>query len=239
MAPPQLKLSLERIDAAVDRLSRLANDLLEVRRPSRKLALNRQPTDLVELVRGAAADRHALPDAAAPLLLDLPSEPVIVPVDRQRLEQVLSNLLDNATKYSPRGSAVEVTLARESNGARLMVRDRGIGLPPDEADAIFEPFTRAANAQDFPGLGLGLAICRQIVQQHGGRMWAQSPGQGQGTSVYVWLPVGQSIGADGRAGSARDGPASGDRFAGAPGGQAHRLTTAHPAAEDTADQSDQ
>jgi signal transduction histidine kinase len=189
VAPQQLKRSLQRMESAIDALSRLTSDLLDLRRPSRKLALHRQTVDLVELVRDAVADGHTLPGARVDLLVETPPEAVFVSADRQRLEQVLTNLLDNAAKYSPEGGTVDVILSRDANGVRLMVRDHGIGLPPGEAESIFEPFRRAANAQGIPGLGLGLAICRQIIQQHGGRIWAESPGEDQGTSVCVWLPT--------------------------------------------------
>jgi signal transduction histidine kinase len=103
---------------------------------------------------------------------------------------VVANLLSNALKYSPDGGPVEVTVRGEGGGAMLAVRDQGIGLPAGAAEAIFEPFGRAENAaaRQLPGLGLGLYLCRQIVERHGGRIWAESPGEGQGTTVQVWLP---------------------------------------------------
>jgi signal transduction histidine kinase len=78
----------------------------------------------------------------------------------------------------------------EGEGALLTVRDRGIGLPPGAAAAIFEPFRRAPNAaaRRLPGAGVGLYLCRQIVEHHGGRIWAESPGEGQGATLSVWLP---------------------------------------------------
>ncbi|MDP9367431.1 MAG: ATP-binding protein, partial [Chloroflexota bacterium] len=110
--------------------------------------------------------------------------------DPARLEQVLSNLLDNAVKYSPDGGEVRLTLEPDGEGVLLRIRDQGIGLPPGATETIFEPFDRAVNAErrHLPGLGLGLYICRSIVEQHGGRIWAESPGEGNGTTVAVWLP---------------------------------------------------
>jgi signal transduction histidine kinase len=85
---------------------------------------------------------------------------------------------------------VAVAVRPEGEGALLTVRDRGIGLPPDAAASIFEPFRRAPNAaaRRLPGAGVGLYLCRQIVEHHGGRIWAQSPGEGQGATLSVWLP---------------------------------------------------
>ena len=81
-------------------------------------------------------------------------------------------------------------MARDGAGVRLDVRDQGIGLPPGTEESIFRPFGRAPNAAErqIQGLGLGLYICRQIVERHGGRIWAESPGEGQGTLMRVWLP---------------------------------------------------
>jgi two-component system, OmpR family, sensor kinase len=112
-------------------------------------------------------------------------------VDRDRIEQVLANLLGNAAKYSPDGSTIDVRVSLVDDGALLEVRDAGIGLPPGTTETIFQPFGRAANAtrRQVPGMGLGLYISRQIVDQHGGRMWAASPGEGEGTTVSVWLPT--------------------------------------------------
>ena len=103
---------------------------------------------------------------------------------------MLDNLLSNAVKYSPAGGEVEVGLWSEAGGYLVKVTDHGIGLPAGQELRIFEVFGRASNAaaQQIPGLGLGLAISRQLVEAHGGRMWASSPGEQQGTTVGVWLP---------------------------------------------------
>ena len=100
------------------------------------------------------------------------------------------NLLDNAVKYSPDGGTIHVELTSEPDGTWLRVRDEGIGLPPDALEAIFLPFGRAGNAtaRHLPGMGLGLHICRSIVEQHGGRVWAESAGEGLGATVVIVLP---------------------------------------------------
>jgi two-component system, OmpR family, sensor kinase len=123
-------------------------------------------------------------------VLELPAEPYCLVADPDRLDQVVSNLLDNAVKYSPAGTTIHISLEAGETGALVRVRDEGIGLPAGSAERVFEPFNRAANAfaGNVPGLGLGLHISRQIVQRHGGRMWAESPGIGLGTTVHMWLP---------------------------------------------------
>jgi two-component system, OmpR family, sensor kinase len=125
---------------------------------------------------------------------DFPDQPVWVDADVGRLEQVLENLLSNAVKYSPAGGAVEITLTPAPAGTTLAVQDTGIGLPDGTAERIFEPFGRAPNAaaRNLPGLGLGLYICRNIVELHGGRIWAESAGDGHGATLRVWLPTTQA-----------------------------------------------
>jgi signal transduction histidine kinase len=145
--------------------------------------------DLVALARQAVAehqhntDRHVLHVSAG-----APS--VEGTWDEARLARVLDNLLDNAVKYSPPEAPIELSLEGNQAGVLLVLRDRGIGLPIGTTERIFEPFGRAANAteRNIPGLGLGLYICRQIAERHGGRLWAESAGEGCGTSLHLWLP---------------------------------------------------
>jgi signal transduction histidine kinase len=118
-----------------------------------------------------------------------------VDADAGRVEQVVENLLSNAIKYSPAGGPVEVQLAQDAGSALVKVRDYGIGLPPGVENAIFEPFGRAPNAaaRNLPGLGLGLYICRRIVELHGGRIVAESEGDGFGTTFRFWLPCAPAV----------------------------------------------
>jgi signal transduction histidine kinase len=103
---------------------------------------------------------------------------------------VFANLLSNAVKYSPNGGPITIVVRPEDDGVCLAVRDRGIGLPANSQTAIFEAFGRAENAAraHIQGLGLGLHICREIVQRHGGRIWAESDGEDRGTTITLWLP---------------------------------------------------
>jgi signal transduction histidine kinase len=147
-------------------------------------------TDLAELVRETVETYRRQAPARD---IRLANEPVdfAVLLDPERIQQVVSNLLSNALKYSPDGEAVQVDLAAApDDGVLLRVGDKGIGLPALATESIFEPFGRAANAhaRNIPGMGLGLYVCRQILLSHGGRIWAESAGEGQGTTVSVWLP---------------------------------------------------
>ena len=110
--------------------------------------------------------------------------------DRTRLDQLLANLLENAVKYSPDGGEVRVRVWREGDTARLSVSDEGIGIPAADLPHIFDRFHRGTNVNDrrFAGMGLGLYICRGIVEQHNGRIWATSE-PGRGTTFEVALPL--------------------------------------------------
>lgn len=183
--------SLAAMERAADRLAGLTNDLVDISHiRTGRLPLRVQPVDLAALVHAVA--RHYAEGAAGPRRLTIEvAAPARINADADRLEQVLTNLLENAIKYSPAEGVVAVALWPENEGVRLSVRDEGIGLPPGSAEAIFQPFGRAANAarRQAPGMGLGLYICRTIVERHGGRIWAESPGEGRGTTLHLWLPT--------------------------------------------------
>ena len=114
---------------------------------------------------------------------------LVVPLDPGRIEQVLSNLLGNAIKYSPQGGPVEVAVwqDREMGEAILSVRDQGIGIPAHQQARLFGRFARADNARQIAGTGLGLYICRALVELHGGRIWFESV-EGRGSTFFMALP---------------------------------------------------
>jgi signal transduction histidine kinase len=114
-----------------------------------------------------------------------------VRADPARLDQVLANLLGNAAKYSPDGGLIEVSVQPDGAGVRVEVRDHGIGLPPNAEEVIFRPFGRTAAAlrRQIPGLGMGLYICRQIIERHGGRIWAAPTDEQVGAVFGLWLPA--------------------------------------------------
>ncbi|MCC7370650.1 MAG: response regulator [Chloroflexi bacterium] len=194
----RLERYLSSIESGAGRLATLTEDLLDVSRLQRgELPLRRRRIDLAALVRESVA-RQPL-DPAQVVRLQVTEGLPRAFLDPDRVEQIATNLLDNAAKYSPDRGEIRVTLTSEGDGVLLLVEDRGIGLPPGAAEHIFEPFGRAPNAQtaNIPGLGLGLYICRQIAQQHGGRLWAESAGEGQGTTFALWLPLHADGQADG------------------------------------------
>ncbi len=184
--------ALAEIDLATDRLDRLTKDLLDVvRLQAGQLVLHLEPTDLVALCRRVIAqvqqstDRHRL-------TLSTSHSPLLAHLDGGRIEQVLANLLTNAIKYSPAGGPVEVTLRAEieRQEALISIRDQGIGIPQAEQAHLFGRFVRATNGQAYgiSGTGLGLYLCRELVEQHGGHIWFESI-EGAGSTFSIRLPL--------------------------------------------------
>ena len=185
-----LERSARRLGEGIDQLQRLIEELLDVNRlRAASIQLELAAVDLGQLVRDVV--QGVADDERERIQLALPADPVRGRWDPARLGQVVGNLVGNALKYSPAESPVRVRLTEAGGMARLSVVDTGIGIPSDQLDAIFEPFSRAPNAvgRHFAGLGLGLAISREIVTQHGGRLWAESAGEGHGSAFTVELPL--------------------------------------------------
>lgn len=172
----------------LERLAGLVNDLLDASRLERgRVALQAEPLELGHLVAEVVDQfRNAF---ERPFHLEVPRERVWVVGDRDRLEQVLVNLLENAHKYSPEGAPVRVVLEALEGEARLHVEDRGIGIPRADQGRLFQRFARAANAshRNFGGLGLGLFISHSIAQLHGGRLAVVSA-EGEGSTFSLSLP---------------------------------------------------
>ncbi len=184
----RLGRQLGTIDSQAERLRELIDDLLDISRiQSGRLELRREPGDLVQIVTDLIVSLQD--DRRQRVILDA-DHPVPGNWDPLRLEQVAQNLLDNALKYAPAETTVEVCVRAVGSDALLIVRDHGIGIPGDELPMLFEPFSRAANAgqRDGSGLGLGLYITRQIIERHGGTISIESF-EGRGSTFTVCLPV--------------------------------------------------
>jgi signal transduction histidine kinase/ActR/RegA family two-component response regulator len=173
-------------------IKRLVDDCLELMRTStRRIRLDLQRTDLnsiaaisVEAVMPLAREKDLKLD------IDLSSGPLWVHGDRMRLEQVIVNLLTNAIKYTPSGS-IEIRSTKSQEQAELHIADTGIGIAPDLLGRIFEPFSQATKEwlTSHSGLGIGLSIAREIVSQHSGWIWAESPGPRKGSTFSLALPL--------------------------------------------------
>jgi signal transduction histidine kinase len=182
----------EVIGRQMGHLVRLIDDLLDVSRiTANRLDLRLEPVSVSEvLYQSVETSRPDLDRAGHRLTLDLPAEPAYVLGDPTRLTQIVSNLLQNASKYTPRGG--HVTLAATAAGAEIeiAVRDNGIGIAPDDLPRLFEKFSRVrpGHERGGGGLGLGLALVRGLVSLHGGQVEVHSPGAGQGSEFVVRLP---------------------------------------------------
>ncbi len=188
-----LETSEEYLDIAldqIDRMSRLILELLDVSRiETGRLEMRHEPIPWTTFVRDVV-QRHHTAVCDRRFHLNVPSDGVVVTGDRDRLEQVLGNLLENAVKYSPDGSEIFIDVKEQGNQIVTSVCDRGIGIPVDELGQIFERFHRGrqVSSTNYAGLGLGLYITRQIVERHGGSIWVESK-EGSGTTFFFALPM--------------------------------------------------
>jgi CheY-like chemotaxis protein len=167
--------------------------LLDVARFTRgKVVLRRARLDLACLARAAVDDRrHAFDQAGLALSAEAPETPVWVLGDETRLAQVLSNLLDNAAKFTDRGGSVRVRVAAEAGQAVLSVKDTGLGIRAEDLPRLFEPFAQADRSLERTrgGLGLGLSVVKAVAELHGGTVAVASEGPGRGAEFAVRLPL--------------------------------------------------
>ena len=180
------------LERQVQQMTRLLDDLLDVNRVTRgKIRFERELVDLAVVVRRAL-------EAGAPLVerrrhrlhIDLPAAPLSVHGDCARLVQMLTNLLDNAAKYTPEGGDIDVSVKRLGAWHEIRVKDNGVGIVPDMLPKIFDLFFQAGRspAEVQEGLGLGLTLVRVIAEHHGGGVEAVSGGLGRGSEFIVRLP---------------------------------------------------
>ncbi len=188
--------AIAEIEVASMRMNALITDLLDVTRiQADRLELHLVPLDLVATVRRclarvqATTGRHSL---ALEVETIPEQEQVLLEADELRLEQVLGNLLGNAVKYSPEGGPIQVTVRADQAAAvaEVRIRDHGIGIPAQEQAQLFQRFVRASNVHEhqIAGTGLGLYVCRELVERHGGQIWFESV-DGVGTTFFVTLPL--------------------------------------------------
>ncbi len=187
----QLATRMATLDRSVTRLEVVVNDLLCASTIKwGQLTLQQHPADLVAICQAAAEEAGLL--TKLPIVLDVPAEPLQAVVDEARVLQVVTNLLTNARKYSPPDRPVGLALRRSGDEAHLEVRDQGPGIPRAEMAHLFDRFHRVQgiNVQSGSqiGLGLGLYICKAIIEQHHGRIWVESE-EGRGATFHVVLPL--------------------------------------------------
>ena len=187
LSPERLATFVEQTDRSVDRLARLVDDMLDVARiASGKLTFQFEPVALELLLDDVLERFRPEADSTGVSVTIVQRSSVHGHWDQLRLEQVLTNLLTNALRYG-KGTPIEVTLRREGDDAIVEVTDRGPGVPEAYRETIFQRFERLPSEEAKPGLGLGLFICREIVEHHGGRIHVE-PVHGIGAKFVVRLP---------------------------------------------------
>jgi signal transduction histidine kinase len=192
-AEPPMARAVAVVERQVHHLVRMVDDLLDVSRITRgKVDLRRQPLDLVEVVRQTVEGHRALAEGRGiELAVTLPAGLLPLDADLTRLEQVLSNLLRNAAKFTEPGGRIDVSVAADGGEAVVRVADSGVGIAPELLPRIFDLFAQGDQTLDRrgAGLGIGLTMVRRLVELHGGRVEAASAGPGQGAELTVRLPL--------------------------------------------------
>ena len=176
-------------------LVRLVEDLLDVSRISRgKIELRKEQLDLAAVVHSAVETSRPLIDTRQhELTVTLPEQPLCVEGDAIRLAQVLSNLLNNAAKYTPNEGRIALSVKGQDEQAVIHVRDNGLGIPPEMLPHVFDMFMQIDRhlEQSQGGLGIGLTLVKSLVEMHGGTVEAHGAGLGQGSEFVVCLPLGR------------------------------------------------
>jgi two-component system CheB/CheR fusion protein len=190
---PSFQPNREMVERQVKNMARLVDDLLDVSRITQgSIRLRKEPVELRNILeRAVDGTRPLIESRGHQLILELPRDPIRLDADPTRLEQVVTNLLNNAAKYTMPGGHIWLSAELDGKEAVVRVRDTGIGVPPDVLGRVFEPFvqTDGSLARTEGGLGIGLTLVRSLVEMHGGQVEAHSPGLGQGSEFTIRLPA--------------------------------------------------
>jgi CheY-like chemotaxis protein/two-component sensor histidine kinase len=189
----QHRWAVATIAGRVEHITRLVDDLLDVSRISRgRIALKRDILPLDDLVENTVASMRPVIEAKNHhFALNLPDRPVYLNADPVRLTQVLTNILDNAAKYTPKGGHIDLTAMVVGQEVEISVRDDGMGMPAELIPHVFELFQQGERTLDRSqgGLGIGMSLAERLVKLHGGRIKADGAGPGQGSRFTLWLPI--------------------------------------------------
>jgi signal transduction histidine kinase len=191
--PARMSRSVALVDRQTQNLRRIVDDLLDVARVTRgKIELRKQPADIVQIVHQAVDVVRPMLSGGEELEIEVNvAPPLRAEVDRTRLEQSIVNLLTNAIKFTPQDRHIRVTVERDGQNVIVMISDNGIGIAPEMQARIFGLFAQADRSLDRSqgGLGIGLFICRRLIELHGGEITAFSEGLGQGSVFRIQLPL--------------------------------------------------
>ena len=192
-ADSEFRRSLEIMERQVNHMVQLVDDLLEVSRiTSGKIDLRCEPIDLAAVIESAIETSKPLIEASRHrFTLAMPAEPLTVMADALRLSQVVANLLNNAAKYTEAGGTISLSVSRIDGNAEISVKDTGVGISPDMLHDVFRMFSQAGrdHKRAQGGLGIGLALAKNLAEKQGGRIEARSEGEGRGSEFIVRLPL--------------------------------------------------
>ena len=191
--PPKAGEMAKIAQSSAERLSRLVDDILDLQRiESGRITMDKRLCDVADLIKESAESVHLVAENEGLTIVSSPCQ-ASINADRERMVQAFVNLLGNGIKFSPRGGRIEFAAEQTADNVLFRVKDEGRGIPREKLETIFERFVQvdASDAREKGGTGLGLAICRSIVEQHGGRVWAESE-LGRGSTFYVQLPLAES-----------------------------------------------
>jgi signal transduction histidine kinase len=195
IGPEEVRELFQIIDERADQLRELIDHLLDINLiESSTLLVELQPLDL-KVVLERAQESFSRTSTTHHLVVKTPEHVPLVLGDRNRIEQVLLNLVHNAAKFSPDLTPITIEVESGPNEVTVHVRDQGIGIPPDQLPLLFQKFIRlhAEGPGQTEGIGLGLAICKGIIEAHRGRIWAESPGLGKISTFSFTLPVASEL----------------------------------------------
>ena len=191
--PEKLREALRRVYFSNERLINLVGDFLNISRiESGRLHYVFEPSIIADLIRSVVGEfKDFAKDKGIELSCQEPKETLpLARIDRDKFRQVIVNLIDNAIKYTRRGS-IKIEISSDKDSILISTQDTGIGMAPEELDLIFKRFSRGEGATKVytEGMGLGLYLAKRIVQDHGGEIWAESKGRGRGSTFYIKIPA--------------------------------------------------
>jgi two-component system, OmpR family, sensor histidine kinase KdpD len=174
-----------------DRMNRLVSNLLNMTRlEAGALQVVKQPGDIQDTI-GTALENLRARLADRQVSVKVPDDTPLIPMDFVLIVQVLVNLIDNSLKYSPEHTPIDIQVQQIDGTIQVQVSDRGVGIPPDDLNYIFDKFYRVKRPENISGTGLGLSISKGIIEAHGGRIWAENH-PGGGAVISFFLPLGRT-----------------------------------------------
>lgn len=192
--PSEVASNLEVVRRNVDRLHEIVDDLVDIRRMlSDRFQLNLDALDLREVMENCVAEAKPLLGEKHSLHLEVPERPLPIRGDRVKLSLVVGSLLNNAAKFTPQGGEMIIRASEEADMVQVQVSDLGIGIKQEDLGRVFEPFPAIQKTEYVKGKGLALSTSKGIIEAHGGKIWAESPGEGKGTTFTFTLPKRKEV----------------------------------------------